>query len=98
MAVDRVIEKVGEMERAMAHGLAEIVAEIIAAEVIEAAAIEVGAIVVDGAADGTIDGRFVMNNGHRLGPKNAVRRKPTIISRSLKRPRKSLRSIVSTWK
>ena len=61
------------------------------------AAIEAGAIAVVEVADGTIDGRFETNNGRRLEPKSAVRRKPTIISHSSKRPRKSSKSIVSTW-
>ncbi len=87
MVVDRVIVRVG----AKADGLAEIVAA-------RSAAIEAGAIVADVAADGTIGGRFAMNNGPRLGPKSAGRRKPTIISHSSKRPRKSSKSIVSTWK
>ena len=82
MAADRVIVTAGAT------------AEIVAAR---SAAIEAGAIAVVEVADGTIDGRFETNNGRRLEPKSAVRRKPTIISHSSKRPRKSSKSIVSTW-
>jgi hypothetical protein len=89
--VDRDIATADVKARATVGGLAEVVAAIIAA-----VASEVGAIAVVVVADDMIDGRFVTNNGHRLGPKNAVHRKPTTISRSSKRPRKSSKSIVST--
>lgn len=81
MVADRAIVTAGET----ADALTEIAAE----------AIEVGVIAVDEVVDGTIDGRFATNSGPRLGPKSAVRRKPTIILRSWKRPRKSSKWIAS---
>jgi hypothetical protein len=76
----------------MAGGSVAVMAEVEAAVIVVGGS-GVGGSAVAGAAAGMIGRRFATNSGLRLEPKNVVRRKPTIILRSLRRPRK----IRSNW-